>query len=586
MLILKGFPVSPGIFIGEAFVFEGEEGSISERFIAADSIASELNRFDEAVKHVIAELGQLRDSVQGQLGASTAMIFEAHTDILKDPRIRKDVARKVETNLYSAEDATTRVFRALRARFQSIDNEILASRADDIDDIRRRLLAALRGDHADPLTSVTGEICVCSNNLAPSQTARFDRNHVKALVTEVGGRTSHTAILARGFGIPAVVGIEELMNEVAAGDTLIVDGNTGVVVLDPDEKALEHYRELQGEFAKAVEVAGRDRALPIESPESGHITVLGNIEFPEEAAEVVEQGGEGIGLFRTEFLYLRQRALPSEEEHFEAYLECLKHLKGHPLTIRTLDVGADKVIEEKWVEEPNPFLGCRSIRVSMRRPDVFRTQIRAVLRAAAHGPVKIMVPMVTAVHEMVWARTTIQSVAEELTEQNIPHKGDIPIGAMIEVPSAALCCDLFAPHCDFFAIGTNDLTMYAMAVDRGNEHVADLCTPSNPALLRLVQKILADGAKFNVPVCMCGEMAGDPIYVPLLLGLGLREYSVGSHAVPLVKQILRHVPLKECTELAQEVLQLDRSDAVITVLRKFLACRIDPGLLAFGATST
>ncbi|HTL53718.1 MAG TPA: phosphoenolpyruvate--protein phosphotransferase, partial [Planctomycetota bacterium] len=541
MLILKGFPVSPGIFIGEAFVFEGEEGSISERFIAGDAIPAELHRFDEAVKQVITDLGQLRDSVQGQLGASTAMIFEAHMDILKDPRIRKDVARKVETNLYSAEYATTRVFRALRSRFQSIDNEILASRADDIDDIRRRLLAALRGDHADPLQALTGEVCVCSINLAPSQTARFDKSHVKALVTEVGGRTSHTAILARGFGIPAVVGIEELMNEVAAGDTVIVDGNTGVVVIDPDEKALQHYKEQQAEFLKAVEAAGRDRALPIESPESGHVSVLGNIEFPEEAAEVIDQGGEGIGLFRTEFLYLRQRALPTEDEHYAAYVECLKNLKGNPLTIRTLDVGADKVIEEKWVEEPNPFLGCRSIRVSMRRPDVFRVQVRAVLRAAAIGRIKIMVPMITAVHEMIWARTTIQSVAEELAEQKIAHNSKVPIGAMIEVPSAALCCDLLAPHCDFFAIGTNDLTMYAMAVDRGNEHVADLCTPANPALLRLVQKILADGKQYKVPVCMCGEMAGDPLYAPLLLGMGLREYSVGSHAVPLVKQLLRHV---------------------------------------------
>jgi phosphotransferase system enzyme I (PtsI) len=383
----------------------------------------------------------------------------------------------------------------------------------------------------------------------------------------VGGRTSHTAILASALELPAVVGLETISGGVVGGETVIIDGNRGIVIVAPDERTLARYRRLQKELEVQEALVFRDRNLPAVTRDGREIRVLANIEFPEEIASVLAHGAQGVGLFRTEFLYLRNGVMPTEADHFEAYRRSLQELKGLPLTVRTLDLGADKVFPGEWHKEANPFLGLRSIRLSIRRPENFRVQVRAILRASALGPVRLLLPLISCLEELRWAQGIIEEVKRELTAARVGFAPEIPVGIMIEVPSAALMAQTLAQECDFLSIGTNDLVQYTVAVDRGNEHVAHLYTPAHPAVLKLIHSIIEAGRKADLAVGMCGEMAGDPLYVASLIGFGLTEFSVAPAMVPKVKTIVRNVDAKQAEQDAAALLGLEDSTAVLDHLR-------------------
>jgi phosphotransferase system enzyme I (PtsI) len=424
-------------------------------------------------------------------------------------------------------------------------------------------------------------VVLLAHDLTPSETAQLDRQHVLAFATEVGGRTSHTAIVAGVLGIPAVVGLGKFLTDVSGGDLVIVDGNRGVVILDPDSDTLEHYRQAQRALAGLERELIELRDLPAVTRDGVHIHLYGNIEFPEEASQILERGAEGVGLYRTEFLYLSRKEDPTEQEHLEAYLKVIRQLPGKPIVIRTLDVGADKfsAVTDPLAQERNPFLGVRSLRLCLRNKNLFRVQLRAILRASAFGDVRIMFPMVSTISELREAKLLLNDVMEELDEEKIPFNHRIPVGTMIEVPSAALLADLLAREVDFFSIGTNDLIQYTLAADRTNENVAYLYNASDPAVIRLIDQVVRAAERAGIPVNVCGEMSGEPMYAYLLIGLGLRQLSTPPHAILEIKKLVRSISAEEARRDAETVLQMETAQDIATYLRERIR-RLLPEALA------
>jgi phosphotransferase system enzyme I (PtsI) len=411
-------------------------------------------------------------------------------------------------------------------------------------------------------------VIVVAHDMTPSQTAGMDREHILGIATDAGGATSHTAIVARALGIPAVVGLEDVTADASGGEKMIVDGTRGNVIVDPDEDTLAHYQRLarqQSEFIHSLDALAE---LPAVTRDGHEITLLGNIEFPEEVNTVRSKGGHGVGLYRTEFLYLGQDNEPSEEDQYRAYRQVIEVCGDEPVIIRTFDLGADKYTQSRArVPERNPFLGCRSIRFCLQNLDMFRRQIRAILRASVGGNVQMLFPLVTNLAELRHAKTLVRDVSEDLEEEGVPFRRDIPIGIMIEVPSTALQADAFAKEVDFFSIGTNDLVQYTLAVDRGNERVAPLFTAAHPAVLRLIREVIRTGQQFELPVSLCGEIAGDPEYVLLLLGLGLRRFSCTPPAIPEIKKIIRSATMQQALEVARQVSRFDNDMEITNYLR-------------------
>jgi phosphoenolpyruvate-protein phosphotransferase (PTS system enzyme I) len=396
----------------------------------------------------------------------------------------------------------------------------------------------------------------------------MDRTHVLGLATDAGGRTSHTAIVARALGLPAVVGLNDVTAETGAGDIVIIDGNRGVVVIDPDPETLrnyENYAQQQVEFIHSLDAL---RDLPAITRDGHEVTLLGNIEFPGEAHTVLEKGGQGIGLYRTEFLYLSTDVEPTEEDHYRAYRQVIESCPGLPIVIRTMDLGADKYTQARArTPERNPMLGCRSIRFCLQNLNMFKRQIRAILRAAADAPVSMFFPLISQMLELRQAKAVVRDVLEDLEEENIPHRADLPIGIMVETPAAAMMCDLLAREVDFYSIGTNDLIQYTLAVDRGNERVAALFSAANPAVLRLVRQVIRSGIRYDVPVSMCGEVAGDPLYTLPLLGMGLKTFSCSPPSIPEVKQVIRATTMEQALLVARQVMLFESENEVVNYLR-------------------
>jgi phosphotransferase system enzyme I (PtsI) len=479
---------------------------------------------------------------------------------------------------YSPEYAVSRTLRRYAKVFRDIKSGYLAERATDITDIEKRLLRNLLGIRREELAHVSSPVIVLAHNLTPSETANLNREFVQAFVTEIGGPGSHTAIVAGALEIPAVVGTGPFLTEVSGGDQVIIDGDHGVVILHPDEETLARYRhEAEQNLAYATKLESL-RSLPAETADGVHIKLLGNIEFPNEVSHCVDRGGAGVGLYRTEFLYLGAEDEPSEEVQFEAYSSVLEQLNGQPVVIRTLDLGADKVrpgqIEE---EDKNPFLGLRSIRLSLRETDRFRTQLRAVLRASANGDVRVMFPLVSTVMELRKARMVLNDVMEDLEDRGIPFNRNIPVGMMVEVPAAVVMIDHFIPDLDFFSIGTNDLIQYTLAVDRDNKEVADLFNACDPAVLRLIQMAVNAGRRHELPVSVCGQMSGDPTYTMLLIGMGLREMSVRPSAIPEIKKVCRSVTTSQCEKIAAHAAKMDNARDIKNYLRDELD-KVLPGM--------
>jgi len=570
MEILKGIPVSPGVYIGEAFLQESEEVRITQQYVETDQIDNEVQRFEVGATKVASDIDLIRRQTEDQLGTSLGAILMVQTQILKDESLRNQIIEKIRNEKFSAEHAVATVLKNIAKRLAAFGDQIFAHRDSDIYDLQKRLLKVLTGERREDLSHLDKPVAVIAHDLGPSQTASLDRTKVKAFAIDVGGRTSHTAILARAFEMPAVVGLETISTDISGGETVIIDGNRGIVVLRPDERTLARYRKLQLEFQSFELSLAKDKDLPAITPDGREIRVMANIELPEEVEGALTHGAAGIGLFRTEFLYLTSGVMPDENTHFAAYRTSISKLGTRPLVIRTLDLGADKIIPQHALHERNPFLGLRSIRVSMKYPETFRTQVRAILRASALGKVRLMLPMITIIEELRWAKRIIEETKLELKREGEGYDNKIEVGIMIEVPSAALQAFSLAKEADFFSIGTNDLIQYTLAVDRGNELIANLYSPANPAVLTLIKNTIDGAASTNIPVAMCGEMAGDPLYTTTLIGLGLTEMSISPPTIPEIKKLIRMVPYEECKKIAADVMSMTETSVITDFLRERL----------------
>ena len=569
MEAIKGIPVAPGIVIGRALVLDDALHYVPHRTVADDQAVRQQERLDAAIEGATKELQLDRERVAEQLGPEPAKIFEFHLGMLHDPSLLDPVRQSIEQDHVTAEYAVAKAFRAMSARFRAMESEVFRQKTNDLMDLDRRVLSQLMGQSQDRLERQTEPVVVVSHDMTPARAASMDLEKVIGFATDAGGRTSHTSIVAAALGIPVVVGCQRLTQYVEDGDELVIDGRGGVVVVRPDAETLEQYRrdiERIGDY----QVRLREYAeLEPVTTDGVRINLLGNIEFSREIETVLSNGGDGVGLYRTEFLYLTSKTQPTEEEHFQAYKQCIDLLDGLPITIRTLDLGADKKTQDQSEEpERNPFLGLRSIRYCLQNLPMFKTQLRAILRASALGPVKVMFPLVSTAMELKQAKLILNDTMEECAEDGIEFDADMPVGVMIEVPSAALTATTLAREVSFFSIGTNDLIQYTLAVDRANERVANLYTGSHPAVLSLIKMVIRAGRRFEIQTSICGEIAGDVVYTMLLIGMGLRTLSLVPSQLPNVKRVIRSVDIGMCERLARKVGSFDSERQVLNCLRE------------------
>ncbi len=567
MEIKKGIAVSPGISIAKSLVIDSEDYLIPRRSIDASQHADEIRRVRNAFKEAIGELERY-EAAQDQTSSKIKDIFAVHMRFLHDRSLRKKITDLVQADLVTAEYAVSSTLRDIASHFTKVKDAYISERAADIYDIERRLLKHLLGKKREDIEHLTEEVVIIARELSPIQTAGFDREFVKGIASDAGGRTSHAAIVARSLGIPAVVALEDLTALVSGGDTVIVDGNRGIVIVNPDEQTTEQYFQYSREYEELEHKLDAIREKPAVTRDDTKITLLGNIEFPEEAQVILEKGGDGIGLYRTEFLYLNTITEPTEQQQYEAYAQTVEVFGDRPVVIRTLDLGADKYTQSRrFAPEPNPFLGLRSIRFCLQNLMMFKTQLRAILRASVLGRVKIMFPLITNRHELMQAKMILHDVMEDLADESIDYNRDVPVGIMIETPSAALTAFSLARDVDFFSIGTNDLTQYTLAVDRGNELVSTLYSPVDPAVLRLIRTVIQDAYKAQIDLSVCGEVASEPEYVMLLLGMGVRTFSLAPPMIPEIKQIIRSVTIEDCNKVARKVLSMNSERHISSYLR-------------------
>lgn len=571
MQIKRGIPVSPGVVIYPALVLDAEDQPITRRSIPDAQVSKEIRRVDEAIEASIAEIDELKAQTAESLGEELSKIFGVHIGMLADPQLIAQIHREIKTENVTAEYGVYDVMHKLGQTFRKHPSELVRKTATDVQDLERRVLKHLIGTTRSDLSSLDAPVIVVAHDLTPSQTTGLDKKMVKGLLTDAGGRTSHTAILAHALGIPAIVGLEDITGCVQTGDSIIADGNRGVVIIDPNAARLMEYRQEIRKRAKFTDQLGALEDKPAVTKDGTAIELLANIEFPSEIPVAIKNGATGVGLYRTEFMFLADETEPDEQMQYETFVAAIKALGGKPMTVRTLDLGADKMPEGVHAFTPsaerNPFLGCRSIRLCLQNLPMFKTQLRAILRASVEGPVKIMFPLISNIMELRQARMILSDVMEDLEDQGIAYADNIPIGMMIEVPSAALQARTFAHESDFFSIGTNDLIQYTVAVDRSNERIANLYSAAHPALVTLVKEVIRAAQRGKVDVSLCGEMAGEPEYTMLLLGLGLRTFSMTPPAIPEIKQIIRSVSLDQCRRVARKVNGFDSEREVLNYLK-------------------
>ena len=568
MEIKKGIAVSPGIAIARALIIDSEDYRIPQRSVAPSQRITEIQRIRNAFKNASSELIQM-EMEQTQIEEGKIKdIFAVHLRFLHDRSLRKKITDLVHTESVTAEYAVSATLREIASHFSKQKDSYISERAADIYDIERRLLRQLLGKRREDLEHLKEEVVVVARELSPTQTAGFNKEFVKGLATDAGGRTSHTAIVARSLGIPAVVALEDFTEAVSGGDMIIIDGNRGIVIAQPDEGTLKEYEEYSLEFEQLEHKLDTIREKPAVTRDGVRVTLLGNIEFPDEAELVLQKGGEGIGLYRTEFLFLNSDTEPSEEDHYEAYAETISCFEKRPVIVRTVDLGADKYTQSKrFAPEPNPFLGLRSIRFCLQNLMMFKTQLRAILRASVLGDIKIMFPFITNIQELMQAKMILRDVMEDLDEDGIEYNRNIQVGIMIETPSAALTASTLARNADFISIGTNDLTQYTLAVDRGNELVSTLYSSVDPAVLRLIRTVIQDAHKAKIDLSICGEMASEPAHIMLLLGMGARKLSLAPPMLPEIKQIIRSVTIEECNKIARHTLAMNSERQISNYLR-------------------
>ena len=574
MQIIKGIPVSPGVAIQEAVVLDAEDQPVPRRTVPAEKVQAQLDQLNRALQASVTEIEELRDQTAHSLGPDLGKIFSFHLGMLADEHLIGQVRDLIQSERVTSEYAVYETMRRLAKTFLSADSRYLRERVSDVWDLERRVLRHLIGEASAELAKVDRPSALVAHDLTPSQTAALDKQHIKAIATDAGGRTSHTAILAHALGIPAIVGLEKVTALINTGDQIIIDGNRGVVVIDPDAARLMEYRQELRRMALFEEGLDELKDLPAVTKDGTEIELLANIEFPTEIGDALERGAQGIGLYRTEFLFLASETPPSEDEQYDTYVAALRALGGKPMTVRTLDLGADKIPASTLefgfdaATERNPFLGVRSIRLCLQNLPLFKTQLRAILRASTEGPVRIMFPLISHVMELRQARMILQDVMEDLDEQDIDFQRDVPVGMMIEVPSAALQATTFAREVDFFSIGTNDLIQYTLAVDRSNERIASLYSGAHPAVISLVRDVVRAANRADIEVSLCGELAGEVEYVALLLGLGLRKLSITPPAVPEIKRVIRALSIDHCRRVARKAAAFDSEREVLNYLRE------------------
>ena len=560
MLRLSGIPASPGVALGTAVLVvpSGTEAAQCGRAILPDEVGAELARFERALQVSSEELLRLWQDMLSKVGKEQAAIFEAQRMMLLDPTLKALVESHIKEELVSAERAASLACEEQAKVLETIDDPYLAARAADLRDIGKRLVRNLTGGQTGAMPGELPEKAVIvAPDLTPSDTAALDVRRAVAIVLDKGGRTSHTAILARSLGIPAVVGTSDATSVIAPDDTVGVDGTRGEVVVNPEEEELSALREKERALTRERERLLSVKDLPAVTRDGKRVEIAANIGNVEDAYLALQAGAEGVGLFRTEFLFLDRLAMPSEEEQFEAYKKVLSAFAPRPVVIRTLDVGGDKPLPYlDMPKEDNPFLGLRAVRLCLSRRDLFRTQLRALLRASVFGNLRIMFPMISGLAELKEAKAVLEDARAELAEAGAHVSPDIQVGIMVEIPSAAVDADILAPECDFFSIGTNDLVQYTLACDRGNPSVAHLSDPFAPAVLRLIKRTIDEGHKRGIWVGMCGEMAGMPEAIPLLLAMGLDEFSMSAGAIPRAKEIVRRQSVRELEALWDQVKNL------------------------------
>ncbi|NWF54959.1 MAG: phosphoenolpyruvate--protein phosphotransferase [Syntrophaceae bacterium] len=569
--VIQGIGVTPQIILGKAYLVDRGKIEAPARVLPENQVPREVERFREAVEESKKQLRAAKEKLLQEDAVGPTYILDAHLLLLEDKNVINSTLETIEQSWINSEWALKINLDRLRKIFNSIDDDYLKSRKTDLDYIEQRILRNLTGRGTESLAQIKEKVIVVAHDLSPADTAQMAKDKVTAFVTDVGGKTSHTAIMARSLEIPAVVGSETATHSINTGDTVIVDGITGVVVVNPSPEIIQEYMDRNRTRQKIERELFLFRDLPAETLDGFRVNILANIELVEEIPAVLEHGAEGIGLYRTEYLYLNRKELPTEEEHFQAYKTVVEAISPRPAVIRTLDIGGDKFISHlDLAEEMNPAMGLRAIRFSLKEPEIFKVQLRAMLRASAFGKVKILLPMISGVSEIREVKKALNEVRLSLTAERIPFDPKVEIGIMMEVPSAATISDILAKEVDFFSIGTNDLIQYTLAIDRVNEYVTHLYEPLHPAILRLVRQMVKAAHDTGIRVAMCGEMAGDPLYVPILLGLELDDLSMNVLSIFRVKKILRAYTLRECRELVETCLTLSTPEEIEELVRASL----------------
>ncbi len=568
-LQVQGIAASPGIAIGEAYILSVDSLHVESQVLLEKDVDAEIEKFLLAVQITKDELQRLRTETAKSLGEESAKIFEMHQLMLEDELIIDETVRRIKIEKRNADLVFLKVIESLESSLSKMGDEYFKTRSADLRDVKRRVIKNIQGDGQTPFTQLRSPAVIISRELTPSDTVSLDRSKVLGFATDLGGRTSHAAIMARSLKIPSVVGLFTACQCIKPGDTVILDGIQGVLIVSPSRRTIEKYRKRQEEFSRFGQKLEHIKHLPTRTKDGKDIELSANIEFPDEANTLGDKGASGVGLYRTEYLYLTRPQLPTEEEQFAEYSQLAKALQGKPIVLRTLDVGGDKLPRSITLPpEDNPFLGIRSVRLYKTNESLFKTQLRAIVRASAFGNMRIMFPMISCVSEMRYCQAMVEKVKDELRSEGISFAENIPLGAMIEVPSAAVIADFIARDCDFLSIGTNDLIQYTLAVDRGNEQVAYLYQAFNPAVLRLIRLIIQKGHDQGVWVGMCGEMASDPMATMVLVGMGLDEFSVSPISLLLIKEIIRRIEYAECENMAERVLSYDTPEEVESYLSR------------------
>jgi phosphotransferase system enzyme I (PtsI) len=568
MRVLKGIPASGGVAIGKGFFLNRVLPRSVRSTVSRDQVDEEVAAFQRAVARSREQILLIRDGVTDP-SSEHHQILSVHLALLEDSMLVEQTVRTIRENQFAADWAFNKVLQNLMETFHRIEDPYLRERGHDLRQIGHRVLENLAGRPVDSVAAIRDPVIIVAHDLSPADTAQILKSPILGFATDVGSRTSHTAITARSLGIPAVVGVEGATEEYRFAETVIVDGEEGVVVFDPTEETVREYQGRRKAYAQRTRDLVKFARLPTVTRDGKALLLLANIEFPEEADVALRSGADGVGLYRTEFLFLNRKDIPSEEEHFETYRKVAEKFVRHPVTIRTLDLGGDKFASQlDLAEEMNPAMGLRAIRFCLKEKEIFKPQLRAILRASTYGKVRMMFPMISGVGELREAMAVVEEVRGELRRRRIPYDKEMPIGIMIEIPAAAIMADLLAREVGFFSIGTNDLIQYSLAIDRVNEHVSYLYEPLHPAILRLIRRVVEAGHDAGIPVSMCGEMAGEPIYSYALLGLGLDELSMNAAAIPRVKRILRKSVAYEAKEFAGSLLLHATAAEIGRMLRK------------------